>query len=390
MTEVQKNHVESCDTNSNVEYTSVEEYLWVKLENWIHIQDENEFDTVSNLLQEAWVFDISQAISLREGLDKNLMEKWLEWVFSLIWAGNNWIILQKNNNSVNVYNAWRNQRDLNTLIGVIDNGQIKEKNIDYSKEAIIFDSNIATVPNLIREVNLLEEKFEKCDLNIQQTQIDVAVLENEVNENISNVNFDITYDNPIQNPDEIAKWVIWSQTDIEWVDDQEWLTDDSLSNESRSELKKANNPLEEDKKITKNAYIVARWDSIWSIIKSKNSGKDTQVILKYITNNPEAIWLPKLFNISKIKIGQELSIPSNLLELAQEKNVKSIEENEKNNEYTVQYWDTLYSIFKTRYPNEVTSYRTFMNKFNKLKTDSKFLMNDVSDKIKGWDKIVLP
>ena len=168
------------------------------------------------------------------------------------------------------------------------------------------------------------------------------------------------------------------------------MLDDLLTNESELNLKKDNNPVEKDKKITKNAYIVARWDSIWSIIKSKNSGKDTQVILKYITNNPEAIWLPKLFNISKIKIGQELSIPSNLLELAQEKNVKAIEENEKNNEYTVQYWDTLYSIFKTRYPNEVTSYRTFMNKFNKLKTDSKFLMNNVNDKIKGWDKIVLP
>jgi hypothetical protein len=75
MTEVQKNNVESCNINSDLEYNSVEEYLSIKLDKWLHIQNEEEYDIVTNLLKKSWIFDISQAISLRNDIDKNIIEK---------------------------------------------------------------------------------------------------------------------------------------------------------------------------------------------------------------------------------------------------------------------------------------------------------------------------
>jgi hypothetical protein len=80
----------------------------------------------------------------------------------------------------------------------------RTKNTDYTQETIIFDSHITNISNLSREVKLLDEKEKKCDISIQQTQKQVAVLESEVN-NDTNSDFNITYDNPILSLEEIAE-----------------------------------------------------------------------------------------------------------------------------------------------------------------------------------------
>lgn len=381
MSEVQRNLIESCNINNDLEYKSVKEYLAIKLDKWIHIQNEQEFDTVSNLLKKSWVFDISQAASLRESLDKNIIEQSLEWIFGLMWAWNEWIILKKSDNIIYIYNAWKNTKDWNTLIGTINEGAEKEKSNDFSKDTIIFDSNITNVDHLSREVNLVEEKVKKCNLNIQHTQNQVATLEQDLNKSTSdvkleNINFDLTYDNKIQSLDEIAAWVIADKIDTDWVVDEVWVTENVLDMDvNQNQLPVIDKKVEEKDNTKK--YTVKKTDTIWDILQEqfKFTEKQANIAIEKLKNNLEFLSQLQSKNIDKIYPGESINFTSELL--------TGLKEQESTPEIEETHWS--YKVGKKDTPSHILMKYKWVN-WGNVEDIAKELNMSV---VKFWETITL-
>jgi hypothetical protein len=77
------------------------------------------------------------------------------------------------------------------------------------------------------------------------------------------------------------------------------------------------------------------------------------------------------------------------LDTANRENQNWVEVDKNITKYKVQFWDTLFTIFKARY-EDVKGYGSFLNKFNELQNNKNFTITDLNKVIKAWDTINLP